>query len=105
MKRDLYPEAFPFQSPIHSLHPSQCCLQQSLDGPHTYDDDVDDDGASLHLLIILLLVVMLPMMMLTTMKHHFQAYRFLLLELLWHDGYSLGMVTLLTLIPTMASTL
>ena len=34
MKRDLYTEAFPFQSPIHSLHPSQCCLQQSLDGSH-----------------------------------------------------------------------
>ena len=34
MKRDLYPEAFPFQSPFHSLHPSQCCLQQSLDGSH-----------------------------------------------------------------------
>lgn len=54
MKRNLYPEAFPFQSPIHSLHPSQCCLQQSLDGPHPFDDV---DCQLLHLLIILLSVV------------------------------------------------
>lgn len=49
---------------------------------HTYDDDDDADDASF-----------------------FEPYHFFLLELLWHDGYSLGVDTSLTLIPTMTSPL
>ena len=52
---------------------------------HTYDDDVDDDDDQ--------------------DEASFSTIPFFifLLELLWHDGYSLGVNTSLTLIPTMAT--
>ena len=60
-----------------------------------------------------LTMMMITMMMTMTVKHHFQPYHFQFsiqfsyhfqpYQLLWHDGYSLGVDTSLALIPTMAT--